>query len=822
VLVWISSPFVIRSVANQQMAGIGLQLADSSSVRVNPFTFSVSFDAIFIQKENKEVLKLDHAELDISAWEVLTQKTLLLEEVSIKGLSTSIFYSDIAQSHGEKSNKQLVIAGYSLPLEDNTLSSSAPAAPTNSETQNISVPTVKNWAIKSNKLSLNDVSLSLHHNGKPHRLELSDLTLTDLSVIDNQVDVQYTLGAFFNHAHIQTNGLITAGSDQLNIVAQADIANLQLETYQHYLAEHVEKVSGELAVKTQLKLTQKKHDLLLALDSLQLTVNALNTKIQGMHLNADQQQIIIGKNSRIQRSENLTVNIEANYSAADLSITESDTGNLIAQFGSISIPSIATIFEKGIGSGSEKSIASGLVKDSDNVGREQSGSDSTKNSTLIEKLQIDQLVLSKKKEQTELAKIGSLLLTELNITEKRISGQLLQLSDLDSHIILDANRQLENLVKFSEANKKEDTEVFIDTEQVNQLGHDTQAPANLRTFSINKIVISKGSQVHFTDNGVQPAFSQVIDIEDLRLEHIDSGKPDQLTKVSTILALDEYSRFDAQGELALFADSSHGSVNAAIQQYSLPAISAYLNDLLGFNVLSGQLDNKLSLTLIQGKLEGKSKLTLRGLELESEANPNANKVQAKTAIPLNVALGMLKDNNGNVELSIPLSGSTNDPKFGVGGFVKIVVEKAIWSATQSYLLEAFVPYANVVSVLISATEYAMQLSFNDLIYLPEQVELESTQTAYAKDFINLMQSKPETQVKVCGVATLLDLDQQLRKRLPKEQALEKLEAISLKRGAIFKKWIISNSQIDPSRLLLCKAKVELKENAKPRIEISIP
>ncbi|HBY88569.1 MAG TPA: hypothetical protein DEO86_22180, partial [Colwellia sp.] len=92
------------------------------------------------------------------------------------------------------------------------------------------------------------------------------------------------------------------------------------------------------------------------------------------------------------------------------------------------------------------------------------------------------------------------------------------------------------------------------------------------------------------------------------------------------------------------------------------------------------------------------------------------------ALPLNMAMGMLKDGDGNVELDVPLSGSISDPNFGLSSIVTLITKKAIMSATQDYLMTTFVPYANIVSIAITAGEFALKLRFDDLEYQVKQVE----------------------------------------------------------------------------------------------------
>ena len=91
------------------------------------------------------------------------------------------------------------------------------------------------------------------------------------------------------------------------------------------------------------------------------------------------------------------------------------------------------------------------------------------------------------------------------------------------------------------------------------------------------------------------------------------------------------------------------------------------------------------------------------------------------AQPLNLALGMLKDGDANVALAVPVGGSLSDSKFGLRSIVSLITQKAIMSVMQDYLMQTFVPYANIVSVAFSAGEFALKLCFDDLMYQVAQI-----------------------------------------------------------------------------------------------------
>ncbi|MFT6268032.1 MAG: hypothetical protein ACJAVV_000837 [Alphaproteobacteria bacterium] len=48
-------------------------------------------------------------------------------------------------------------------------------------------------------------------------------------------------------------------------------------------------------------------------------------------------------------------------------------------------------------------------------------------------------------------------------------------------------------------------------------------------------------------------------------------------------------------------------------------------------------------------------------------------------MPLNIALGLLKDDSGNIDLDLLMRGNVAQPSFGVESFVTLIIKKAAMS-----------------------------------------------------------------------------------------------------------------------------------------------
>ena len=147
----------------------------------------------------------------------------------------------------------------------------------------------------------------------------------------------------------------------------------------------------------------------------------------------------------------------------------------------------------------------------------------------------------------------------------------------------------------------------------------------------------------------------------------------------------------------------------------------------------------------------------------------------------------------------------------------LIAKQAAMSAAKDYLMTTFVPYANVVSVALSAGEYLMKVRFNDLEFTPMQAGLEPTHSEFLNQFSALMKDKDETQVTLCAVATAADIGKTPGSDISSKEDLEALNELSRSRLDAFKKYMVEKEKIPSSRMLLCTPQVDSAEDAKPRI-----
>ena len=122
-------------------------------------------------------------------------------------------------------------------------------------------------------------------------------------------------------------------------------------------------------------------------------------------------------------------------------------------------------------------------------------------------------------------------------------------------------------------------------------------------------------------------------------------------------------------------------LSVVFRDFNLPVLTPYAGEFLGRTIDKGQMSLDLGYRLQGRHLVGKNKVTLDQLELGDKIeSPEA------THLPVGLAIAILKDKDGKIDLDVPVEGDMDDPKFSIG--------KVIWNFIMSLLKKvATAPFA---------------------------------------------------------------------------------------------------------------------------------
>jgi hypothetical protein len=779
-IIWgISSPlskYFIEPILQEQ----GLALSSEASIYYNPFLsqLTISDFALYRNNANEAERVLSLNKLTVR----LTLYRLLFDEIVVSEFELNDVYLKVV-----KTPSQLIIAGIDLNKDSD-------AAPEEKTPETISEPLPYQLILP--RLSLNKINIDLNNNEIHHLIDINELLVSqvkaDLKSQTARVSLQSAIDG--SALSIVADAVFDNGQGEVN--SQLSINDYPIQKIQPYVTE-LSELSGLLSFTSQQKLT-------IASDIVKLHVNKTELSNTGLIVGY-QQQFFNLKNFKTSIDDLLLTLNEGEITELsgmsqlilnDAEVHYEKTSQKLAYIKQLALQDISFYLTDGK---PQIKIANLIVDD----------------------------IYGSKNEDTEYPPVIALKKFSVNdifANAKELSIDKIILDSLQSNLILNEESALANLVSLPISNAEPEIAEKGDVlEEVVTVEAEKPTQETPFIISLNEFSLISDNQLTLIDNSVDPMMQSKVIIDKLTLGALSNAvkKQEEQTPFELKGRINKYAHFDFKGFTLPFSQIQKHHLEGSLQELSLPAVSRYMKKAVNMELKSGQLNTDINVTLTGEELNGKVLILLRSLETAVAGNDEAGSLIDQGALPFNMALGMLKDGHGDVELDVPLSGSTSDPNFGMSSIISLITQKAIWMATKDYVMTTFVPYANVVSVAMSVGEFALKLRFDDLIYQTKQIEPNEAQQAYLQGFIALMQDKEKTRVNICGISVPSDINLNAGTKVTDKKHINQLKEIAEQREAAFKDYIIEHGGIASSRLLLCSPKIDSSENAQPRIELSV-
>jgi len=159
----------------------------------------------------------------------------------------------------------------------------------------------------------------------------------------------------------------------------------------------------------------------------------------------------------------------------------------------------------------------------------------------------------------------------------------------------------------------------------------------------------------------------------------ESSEPSAATLEGTV---DEFGLVRVTGTVTPLQLALNTDLQVDFENVAMPKFSAYSVPFAGREIESGKLDLFLGYKLENNELVGENKIVLRDFELgEKVDHPGAS------SLPLGLAVALLKDPDGTIDIDLPVRGNVDDPDFRYGRVVgKALVNLVVKIAASPFAL----------------------------------------------------------------------------------------------------------------------------------------
>jgi hypothetical protein len=227
-----------------------------------------------------------------------------------------------------------------------------------------------------------------------------------------------------------------------------------------------------------------------------------------------------------------------------------------------------------------------------------------------------------------------------------------------------------------------------------EAGAPTTAPAKQKPAAkplgirIGGIEIKDGS-ANFADFSLTPNFATAIQQLNGEIGTLDNRNP-KAAKVAINGKVDRYAPVTIKGSLNPFDPLDSLDIATSFKRVELTTMTPYSSKFAGYRIRKGRLNLDLHYQIEKGQLKADNHLVLEQLQLgEQVSSPDA------VDLPVRLAVALLKDTEGKIDIKLPVAGNLNDPQFSVAPIV--------WQTLRNLVLRAVQAPFNFVAGLVGGS-----------------------------------------------------------------------------------------------------------------------
>lgn len=212
----------------------------------------------------------------------------------------------------------------------------------------------------------------------------------------------------------------------------------------------------------------------------------------------------------------------------------------------------------------------------------------------------------------------------------------------------------------------------------------------------------------------------------------DSREPAQIGIEGKV---DQYGLARVNGRVSFLAPDQLTQLDVLFRNVDMPTLSGYSAQFAGRRIESGKLELDLRYRIDKRKLTAENSVVMSDFALgERVESPDA------LNLPLDLAIGLLKGPDGNIDIDLPIRGDLDDPDFGYGS----VIAKAL---ANLIVRAAAAPFKLLGRLVGIESE-----DFGEVDFLPGRADLLPPELEKLEKLAEAMAQRPELGLAIPAVA----------------------------------------------------------------------
>jgi len=245
---------------------------------------------------------------------------------------------------------------------------------------------------------------------------------------------------------------------------------------------------------------------------------------------------------------------------------------------------------------------------------------------------------------------------------------------------------------------------------------------------IDKIFLQNGS-INFNDRFIKPNYRANLTALSGQVGPLYPGKSG---KIDIHGMVSKTAPLQISGTIDPFSAELLLDIVAKVKDIDLPPFSPYSGKYIGYAIEKGKLSADVNYQIENGALTADNKIFLDQFTL-------GDKVDSEDAVslPLSLAITLLKNSRGEINLHLPLKGSINDPQFNLGD--------VIFTAFTNLITKAITSPFTLLGAVFEGGEELSKISFT-----PGFADIEAEALQRLQTLSQVLKERPSLRLEISG------------------------------------------------------------------------
>ncbi len=268
------------------------------------------------------------------------------------------------------------------------------------------------------------------------------------------------------------------------------------------------------------------------------------------------------------------------------------------------------------------------------------------------------------------------------------------------------------------------------------------------------------SNISISDYTVSPPYNGTLSISQFEINRVAINSLQSIQPIEFVFesSLDAFNKIKLKTDLSYINEVPNGKLDINIEQMDMVPFNGYVIEGIGYQIQKGMLQMDGNITVNKGELAGSANILVKNSKLEPADDSIIDQLSKKISMPVDTALSLLRDDNHNIRISLPISGDITKPDVGLDDLTQQIGTLAIKTAAIHYLKQSIQPFGTLISLANYAGSHLMAIKLDAIHFETNESKLLDEHKALLDKVKDIMVEKTELELQVCPFVSAQEVE----------------------------------------------------------------